>query len=99
MLMEDAILEQTENILTSQTGEAAADAVAESLLPYSTPKAKLPSSWTNVPATAEKNETKEERFRNLKVNWKQVACIAGSIIETLPSNSGLDNNNSCVLRV
>lgn len=98
VLLEDAILEQTEHILTCETGKAAADAVTESLLTSSTPKAKLPSSLRNVPAKTEKNELKEEIFLNRKVNWKRVAEVAGSIIETLPTNSAHVNNNNCVYK-
>lgn len=92
--MEDAILEQTENILTCEMGKAAADAATESLLTYSTPKAKPPSSLANVPVKAETNEIREEILLNLKVNWKRVAYVAGSIIETLPNNSSHDNNST-----
>lgn len=92
MLLEDAILEQTENILTCELGKVAAATVTESLPTHSNPKAKLPSSLTKVPAKADENEIKEEIFRDLKVNWKRVAYIAGSIIETLPNNSAHGNN-------
>lgn len=98
MLLEDAILEQVENILTSETGKAVADTVTKSLLTYSTPKTKLPSNLTNVPVKAEKNEIREEVFMNLNVNWKRVAYIAGHIIETIPNNPAHDNNNSRVHR-
>lgn len=98
MLLEDAILEQTENILTSEMGKAAADTVTESLLTYSMTKTKLPSKLTDVPVKAEKNEIKEEIFLNLNVNWKRVAYKAGSIIETIPNNPAHDNNNSRVHR-
>lgn len=94
MLLEDAILEQTENILTSGTGKAAADSVTESLLTCSTPKTELHSNLTNVPEKAGKNEIKEEIFLNLNANWKRVAYIAGRIVETIPNNSGHEDNNS-----
>lgn len=68
MLLEDAILEQTENILPSEMGKAAADTVTESLLTYLMTKTKLPSKLTNVPVKAEQNEIKEEIFLNLNVN-------------------------------
>lgn len=86
MLLEDAILEQAENILTRETGKAVADTVTESLLACSTPKTKLPSNLTNVPVKADKNEIREEVFMTLNVNWKRVAYIAGRIIETIPIN-------------
>lgn len=86
-LLEDSILEQTENILTSQSGKPSAAAVSESLLASSPPGAKLPSSFTNIPSRAERHKVKKEIFLNLKLKWQRVAYIAGSIIETLPNSA------------
>lgn len=87
VLLEDAILEQTEYLLTSESGKAAADAVTESLLTYSPPKTKPPSGLTNIPAKAKRTKVKKETFVSLKLKWQRVAHIAGSIIETLPNNA------------
>lgn len=94
VLMEDAILEQTEKILRSETGRAAAETVTGTLLTGSAPKTAQPPHLTNVHVKGEKNEIKEEVFLNLNVNWKKVAYIAGRIIDTIPNDPARDDNRS-----
>lgn len=94
-MFEEAILEQTENILLTEMGKAAADAVKKSLLSLS------PASDTTVPSDdkqggekEEKPEEKEEVLLNINVDWHQVASLANELLVGLPA--GLNNQNNKV---
>lgn len=89
-LLEEAILEQTENILMTEMGKAAADTVTKSLLVLSS-ASTAPSKIKNVQKKAE-NENKEETLLNVNADWKKVAYIAGGVIESIPNNVAHNNN-------
>lgn len=86
-LLEEAILEQTENILMSEMGKAAADTVTKSLLVLSS-ASTAPSKINNVQKKGE-NEDKEGTLLNVNANWKKVAYIAGGVIESIPNSVAL----------
>lgn len=88
-LLEEAILEKTENILMTEMGKAAADSVTKSLLVLSS---TVPAKIKTAQKKAE-NENREEMLLNVNANWKKVAYIAGSVIESIPNNVAHNNNN------
>lgn len=86
MKFEETILEQTEIVLMSEMGRAAADAVTKSLLSLSSPSNVKDSPF--VIHAAEKNKVKnvakdENALLNVTANWKHVSHIAGGIIESI----------------
>lgn len=89
-LLEEAILEKTENILMTEMGKGAADSVRKSLLALSS-ASKAPAKIKNVQKHAE-NEKKEETLLNVNANWKKVAYIAGGVIDSIPNNVAHNNN-------
>lgn len=94
-MFEEAILEQTEDILLSEMGKAAADAVKKSLLLLS------PSPNTTTPSVVQQSQEKEEKpeergevLLNINVDWNQVASLANELLVGIPS--GLNNKNNTV---
>lgn len=86
---EETILEQTENILTSEMGRAAAEAVTKSLLSLSSPSnVKEPQCVIYAAESAKvKNVTKDQNaLLNVTANWKHVSYIAGGIIESISAS-------------
>lgn len=84
-MFEEAILEQTENILWNEMGKAAADAVTKSLLSLSSATTNTaPSNTKDAPEKVETTVDKEKAFLNVNANWKKIACVAGGVIESIP---------------
>lgn len=87
-MFEETVLEQTESILMSEMGRAAADAVTKSLLSLSSSSSsnlKAPSCAKDASESAKvKIANKEENaLLNVTANWRNVSFIAGSIIESV----------------
>lgn len=83
---EETILEQTENILISEMGRAAADAVTKSLLSLSSlsSEKEAPSVIHEAKSAKVTNVTKDENaLLNVSANWKHVSYIAGGIIDSI----------------
>lgn len=84
-MFQEAILEQTENILLTEMEKAAADAVKKSLLSLS-PAKKQSSEKEENP------EGKEEVLLNINVDWNQVASLANELLVAAPSGFKSQNN-------
>ncbi|XP_075898705.1 uncharacterized protein LOC142899137 [Nelusetta ayraudi] len=92
-IFEEAILEQTENILLIEMGKAAADAVRKSLLSLSSASnTTAPSDIKQSRGKEEKPREKEEILLNINVDWDQVASLANELLDSIPS--GLNNQNN-----
>lgn len=93
-MFEEAILEQTENILLVEIEKAAADAVKKSLVSLSpASNTTAPSNITDNPDKEEKTADKEEILLNINVDWQQVASLANDLIESIPKDQSGKSNN------
>lgn len=85
-MFKEAILEQTENILLTEMGKAAADAVKKSLLLLSS--ATNPTEPSDVKQSTEREEKPEEKketLLNINVDWDQVASLAHELLDSIPN--------------
>lgn len=78
-MFEEAVLEQTENILESEIKKAAVDVVTNSL-------AKLSSITLSKTALncSEKSTAQEETLLNINSNWEEIIFLADFLIESIP---------------
>lgn len=92
---EETILEQTESVLMSEMGRAAADAVTKSLLSLSSSssaKALPCATDASESAKVKKDASKGEgALLNVTANWRNVSHIAGGIIESISESKAKNN--------
>lgn len=78
-MFEEAVLEQTENILETEIKKAAADVVTNSLATMSS----ITLSET-APNSSEKSTAQEKILLNINSNWEEVIFLADFLIESIP---------------
>lgn len=78
-MFEEAILEQTENILENEIKKAAADVVTNSLATMSTITLS-----TTAPDNSEKAAAQEKILLNMNSNWEEITFLVDFLIESIP---------------
>lgn len=78
-MFEEALLEQTENILESEIKKAAADVVTNSLA-----KMSYITLSKTAPNGSEKSTAQEETLLNINSNWEEIVFLADFLIESIP---------------